>query len=286
MTYPLATRNRILNAVAGLPGFSYPFYPMTQDPMIVALWNGDPQTVGVEVAAGDYSEQFLQTELAVYPLTVDGATKTYLGGLSVGFGPAITNWGNVTHWSIRTDAIAWVFPLASPLTPLLIGDFLQLSGPSLVLDPDDPTMTGPSVDLRIRILRSLFGNSFMPTEPLTGETFAAVQWDVALFVGDPMVAGVEPATWDYARLPFTNDSAHFDWTGTDGYAMAATLAMTWPMCQTDWGLLTHWGFYSNETNELYHCGPITSHPLGVDAVAGTRLRIPLGDWVAHLGEPI
>jgi len=274
----------ILDALFGHPGYSYGFDPMSSNPVNASLWLGDPDLGGVQVSGVDYLP-IAGDSVTYYADSVDGENKTYTGPV-LEWGPITSNWGDVDHLVLGLGTNLWAIPLSTTYS-MLIGAILRLSLPDLLYHYADQTlMSGPMVELRQRILYSAFANTFMPVDPVSGRAFGASAWEVGLFVGDPELGGLEPDTaiyWDYHRV---SSSGFFAFSTTDGYsiAMSRPAGMVWDMCQTDWGALDHWGFFSVDNGDLYHSGPITSGV--INAVAGYRISIPVGNWVAFLGEPV
>jgi len=291
MTTAMNQRNRELDALFGKPSLGYAFQPMSTSSFRASLWIGDPTAGGVEVTGAAYAPFGVPgaANPAVYPAAVNGANKTFVGPVeALIWGPAESNWGVVTHWALSMPGFAgtmlWSFALASSYS-MSVGTILALSMPSIVLDNDVPTMLGPTNELRRRVLTASFGNPGL-------SPFATSLWRVRLYAGDPFAGGVEPNAVDnpdYQPVLFANGSGQFSWATATGYEIQNDAVMTWVMCESFWGNLDHWAFQSVSNAQMYHGGELLDplgDPMVINAQPGTRIRIPIGDWLGHFGEPI
>jgi hypothetical protein len=242
--------------------------------MQARLWDGDPRVAGVEVSALDYPTYDVDTSEDEYPDATDGFNKYYIG-------PWVTyqaesNWGDVTHFSLGVSGgLDWVFELTAPVT-MNTGMYLAVRLPNLVWSSGS-AMVGPSEEIRQNLFSSMFGNEFV-----VPHTLSPANWIFALYIGDPLVAGVEVSEPDYYRVTLSNGTV---WgAAADPYMIALdTFLLEFPPCQTDWGIVTHMGMINGDTDQLEHVVELDD-PLNL--VAGNLVRWLPGDLIATLGGPV
>ena len=97
---------------------------------------------------------------------------------------------------------------------------------------------------------------------------APASHDVALFNGDPMLAGVEVTGGGYARVTVLPAA----WTDDDTEGIYALV--TFPAPTGAWTEATHWALYGSDSN-WWDCGEFAESLLVTGAGDGPQVLVPL-----------
>jgi hypothetical protein len=276
MPPPVATRRKMLDGLLGQPSYAAPSIPMTSSTMTIRLWIGDPLGAGVEVDDGttNYTSHVVPTSVIQYPNSSDGVNKLYTGS-PVTYLADGASWGTVDYVTLELTGaeLAWVIALPSPVL-MDDGIFLKLDLPELVWG-SGAVVVGLTDLIRARLLNNFFGDNS------TNPTIAPLEWDVALFIGDPYTTGVEVSSPDYQRFTFLNVSSSFSGLG-DEYQIFVDVNIEYPLAQVPWGTVTHVAFFHGELGTLMHAAEVDT-PIVV--AAGYLITFLAGDIAITFGGP-
>jgi hypothetical protein len=247
----------------------------------MALCNGGAPGEGgiILQQLGTLSSTPLVSDESVYPDSTDGATKTYTGGPVI-FPVVEEDMDDATHLLIFWNIFGWLFEFDEPIQ-MLSGRAASVTMPDITIDPEGTTTIGMTPALRMRFLAELFSNSFSPLGP--GD-----QWDLALYLGDPLDGGVEVDAWDYSPLRINNDisftSAQSETRDPHIVYYRPSETVRFPRAYSDWGHITHWGWKNvAATPRLFHSAPFDEE---FDAPAGTLVEIEPDALTMTFGSPV
>jgi hypothetical protein len=107
-------------------------------------------------------------------------------------------------------------------------------------------------------------------------------YEVALFIGDPLSAGVEASGGGYARVTL----AHSAFAAASAGYKTPTNPVQFPATTAAWASeVTHWALFSHaDGTTMWDCGPLT-YPLDVTAASTTGPVLTFAIYYAEILEP-
>lgn len=274
--------DRILDTFFGV-NYGDPFDPLTSTVLALELWDGDPDSGGNPLVDPDTLATWSQgvpADLGIEYGFASGGIKTYFFGNNIVW-TADKNYGSAAGFTIAPDELRiWYIPFAGGPYQMDIGATLLHSLPSLTWT-GSPDVGGMTLGGRQRVLGTFFGS--INVNPLIAPAPSG-NWEFGLYDGVPNAGGSQPSAPDYVPPQIFNGTSEFS-NPPDHHQLDNLLTWDFPVSATDWGVLTHWGLrmvYPTDEPLCYHSGAL---PSPIDAVVGTKIRVPAGGFRVLLGAP-